>query len=63
MQKNQKDIKVIVNQKKLSSAEISMKQDFDAILKKFHQQKKMWKNPWFFGPVGISVLLLFYIVI
>ena len=66
MQKNQKNIKIVINRKKLSSKKIKMKQDFSAIIDDFNEKKiksKMSYTPLFYGVIGLSFLLLLFSVV
>ena len=58
-QKKQNNLKIVLDRKKLSSKEIEKKQDFRRIMKMINKQKN-WKSPWFFGVVGVSVLVLLF---
>ena len=58
-QKKLNNLKIVVDRKQLSSKEIEKKQDFRKIMKMINKQKN-WKNPWFFGAVGISILALLF---
>ena len=58
-QKKLNNLKIKVDGKQLSSKEIEKKQDFHKIMKMINKQKN-WKNPWFFGAVGISILALLF---
>jgi hypothetical protein len=57
-------IKIIVDGDSPSKNQIFAKQDFTKVLKKYNQLYKpaVFKNPWFFGIVGLSSLLIIILV-
>ena len=54
-----KKVKINLDRKPLNSGYIESKQNFDQVLAGFKQIKPpIWKNPWFYGPVGVASLAL-----
>lgn len=54
-----KKLKINLDRPPLESKYIESKQNFDHVLNGFKQLKPpIWKNPWFYGPVGIASLAL-----
>lgn len=55
--------KILFNKKELSSDQIKNMRDFDLVIKKVQAQRDYWRNPWFFGAMGLasilSILMLF----
>lgn len=51
-------IKIYIDRKEISSAEINSHQDFNKILAAL-PQKKNWINPWFYGAIGLSSVIGF----
>ena len=49
-------IKIYIDKKEVTSAEINARQDFNKILKSL-PEKKSWINPWFYGAVGLSSVI------
>jgi len=49
-------IKIYIDKKEVTSAEINSRQDFNKILASL-PEKKNWKNPWFYGAVGLSSVI------
>lgn len=54
-----KKLKINLDRPPLESKYIESKQNFDHVLNGFKQLKPpIWKNPWFYGPVGVASLAL-----
>jgi hypothetical protein len=54
-----KKLKVNLDRPDLESKHIASKQNFDQVLRGFRQLKPpIWKNPWFYGPVGLASIAL-----
>ena len=49
--------KILHNSIEPSAYEIRNRQDFDLVLKKYQQSKNYWKNPWFYGSIGVALIL------
>jgi len=49
-------IKIYIDRKEVTSAEINSRQDFKKILASL-PEKKNWNNPWFYGAVGLSSVI------
>ena len=49
--------KILHNRIEPSAYEIRNRQDFDLVLKKYQQSKSYWKNPWFYGSIGVASIL------
>ncbi len=49
-------IKIYIDRKEVTSAEINSRQDFKKIFASL-PEKKNWKNPWFYGAVGLSSVI------
>ena len=49
--------KILLNRKVPSSSEIKRRQDFELVLKKYKEYKDYWRNPWFYGIVGLASFL------
>jgi len=49
-------IKIYIDRKEVTSDEINSRQDFKQILASL-PEKKNWKNPWFYGAVGLSSVI------
>ncbi len=48
-----------LDRKPLDSSFIQSRQDFDKVIKGYQAMKPpLWKNPWFYGPVGLASLAL-----
>ncbi|MBM3418499.1 MAG: hypothetical protein FJY17_06225 [Bacteroidetes bacterium] len=59
-------IKILVDRKEPDSHSIKNRQDFQKVLKMYEKQIRLFYNPWFYGAVGFSSLLLFllnYVII
>lgn len=51
--------KINLDRKLLTSEQIEAKQNFDQVLEGFKAVKPtVWKNPWFYGPVGLASIAL-----
>jgi hypothetical protein len=55
--------KILFNKKELSSEQIKGMRDFDLVLKKVQAQRDYWKNPWFYGTIGLASILSFLMFI
>jgi hypothetical protein len=56
-------IKIIVDGFEPSKNEINSKQNFSKVLKKYQNSRPIiFKNPWFYGIIGLSSLLFFILV-
>lgn len=56
-----KKLKMNLDRKPLNSEFIESKQNFNQVLNGFKQLKPpIWKNPWFYGPIGVASLALFF---
>ncbi|MFM7668143.1 MAG: hypothetical protein ACKO7D_08140 [Bacteroidota bacterium] len=56
-------IKIIIDGFEPSKDEINSKQNFSKVLKKYQNTKPIiFKNPWFYGIIGLSSLLFFALV-
>ncbi|MBL6667986.1 MAG: hypothetical protein ISP69_04850 [Crocinitomicaceae bacterium] len=55
--------KILFNKKELSSDQIKSMRDFDLVLKKVQAQRDYWKNPWFYGTIGLASILSFLMFI
>lgn len=55
--------KILFNKKELSSDQIKSMRDFDLVLKKVQAQRDYWKNPWFYGTIGLASILSFLMYI
>jgi len=57
-------IKIIVDNMEPSKSDILSNQNFEKVLKKYNQLYKpaVFMNPWFYGIVGLSSLLIAIIV-
>ena len=54
-----KKLKIILDRKPMNSNHVASKQDFNQVLNEFKKLKPpIWKNPWFYGPVGLASLTL-----
>ncbi len=54
-----KKFKVILDRKPMNSDHVESKQDFNHVLNEFKKLKPpIWRNPWFYGPVGLASLTL-----
>lgn len=54
-----KKLKINLDRPPLESKHIESKQNFDHVLNGFKQLKPpIWKNPWFYGPVGVASVAL-----
>ena len=54
-----KKLKINLDRQPLESKYIESKQNFDQVLNGFKQLKPpIWKNPWFYGPVGVATVAL-----
>ena len=49
--------KILHNRNEPSSHEIRNRQDFDLVVKKYKRYKDYWKNPWFYGSIGVASIL------
>lgn len=49
--------KILFNKKELSSDQIKNMRDFDLVIKKVQAQRDYWRNPWFFGAMGLASIL------
>ena len=49
--------KILYNRNEPSAHEIRKKQDFNLVVKKYNRNKDYWKNPWFYGSIGIASIL------
>jgi hypothetical protein len=49
-------VKIYIDKKEVTSAEINSRQDFNKILASLPTKKK-WINPWFYGAVGLSSII------
>ena len=55
--------KILFNKKELSSEQIKSMRDFDLVLKKVQAQRDYWRNPWFYGTIGLASILSFLMFI
>lgn len=55
--------KILFNKKELSSEQIKDMRDFDLVLKKVQSHRDYWKNPWFYGTIGLASILSFLMFI
>ncbi len=55
--------KILFNKKELSSDQINNMRDFDVVLKKVQAQRQYWRNPWFYGTIGLASILSFLMFI
>ena len=55
--------KILFNKKELSSDQINNMRDFDFVLKKVQAQRQYWRNPWFYGTIGLASILSFLMFI
>jgi hypothetical protein len=51
-------IKILVDRPEPDTQSIKKRQDFDKVLKSYEKQRRVFHNPWFFGVVGFSCLLI-----
>ena len=49
--------KILFNKKELSSDQIKSMRDFDLVIKKVQAQRDCWRNPWFYGTMGLASIL------
>ncbi len=56
-------IKILVDRQEPNAEIIRSRQDFKGVLKSYEQQRKLFHNPWFFGVVGFSCLILSLLVL
>jgi hypothetical protein len=56
-------IKILVDRQEPNAEIIRSRQDFKGVLKSFERQRKLFHNPWFFGVVGFSCLILSLLVL
>lgn len=49
--------KILFNKKELSSDQIKSMRDFDLVIKKVQAQRDYWRNPWFYGTMGLASIL------
>ena len=56
-------IKIYIDKKEVTSAEINSRQDFKKILASL-PEKKNWKNPWFYGGLSsvIGTISLYFLL-
>lgn len=55
--------KILYNRSEPDTNELKAKQNFDAVLKKYHETQYDWKNPWFYGIVGFASITLFIVLL
>jgi hypothetical protein len=56
-------IKILVDRQEPNAEIIRSRQDFKRVLKSYERQRKLFHNPWFFGVVGFSCLILSLLVL
>ncbi|MEY3084865.1 MAG: hypothetical protein RL037_1045 [Bacteroidota bacterium] len=56
-------IKILVDRQEPNAEIIRSRQDFKGVLKSYERQRKLFHNPWFFGVVGFSCLILSLLVL
>ena len=49
--------KILHNRNEPSAHEIRNRQDFDLVIKKYKPSINYWKNPWFYGSIGLASIL------
>jgi hypothetical protein len=46
--------KILYNRDEPGAHEIKKRQDFDLVIKKYQENRDYWKNPWFYGSIGLA---------
>ena len=49
--------KILFNRDEPNAHEIRKRQDFDLVIKKYQERKDYWKNPWFYGSIGLASII------
>ena len=49
--------KILFNRDEPDAHEIRKRQDFDLVIKKYQERKEYWKNPWFYGSIGLASII------
>lgn len=49
--------KILCNRDEPDAHEIRSRQDFDLVIKKYNENKDYWRNPWFYGAIGLASIL------
>ena len=49
--------KILLNRVEPDAHELRKRQDFDLVIKKYQERKDYWKNPWFYGSIGLASII------
>ena len=49
--------KILFNRDEPDTHEIRKRQDFDLVIKKYQKRQDFWKNPCFYGSIGLASII------